>query len=123
MKQFNSLLFAVIILFTPVYNAAVWLDYDLNKERITELFCINKAEPESKCLGSCHVKKNLIKQETKTTSSQASSETISLNRVNLYLETLAEIRLVNDKCNNLAPVTCLLYSDKHIEEIFRPPIV
>lgn len=36
--------------------------YLLNKEYITKSFCINKDKPEMRCLGRCHLKKQLQKQ-------------------------------------------------------------
>lgn len=37
----------------------IFLDYELRKDFIAEVLCINKNEPEFRCAGSCHLKKNL----------------------------------------------------------------
>ena len=42
------------------YNAIVWINYELNIEEITELFCINKEKPVLQCHGKCHIKRELI---------------------------------------------------------------
>jgi hypothetical protein len=39
------------------------LDYALNKERITELYCVNKARPQLMCNGKCHLAKQLRKAD------------------------------------------------------------
>lgn len=44
-------------------------DYQMNKERITELFCVNKDKPKLQCNGKCHLAKQLRKasdRESKT---------------------------------------------------------
>ena len=35
--------------------------FQLNREMITELFCINKAKPEKKCKGCCYLAKEIKK--------------------------------------------------------------
>ena len=37
--------------------------YELNKDYITELFCVNKDKPELKCHGKCHLKKQVESQD------------------------------------------------------------
>ncbi|WP_302718289.1 hypothetical protein [Hymenobacter sp. BT770] len=39
------------------------VDYQLNKARITELYCVNKARPELHCNGKCHLAKQLRKAD------------------------------------------------------------
>ncbi len=58
---------AFILLFClhvqPGVNLSIWLDYLINNEYIKEVLCINKAEPELKCNGKCHLAKQLKKNE------------------------------------------------------------
>ena len=39
------------------------LNYQLQKARITERYCVNKARPQLKCNGKCHLAKQLRKAE------------------------------------------------------------
>ena len=39
------------------------VDYQLNKARITELYCVNKARPQLHCNGKCHLAKQLRKAD------------------------------------------------------------
>ena len=39
--------------------------YEVNKEYITKIYCINKEKPELKCDGKCHMKKMIKKSEKK----------------------------------------------------------
>lgn len=40
------------------------MDYQLHKERITELFCVNRDKPRLQCNGKCHLAKKLRKAES-----------------------------------------------------------
>jgi len=59
LKQIASIL--VILVFTSglLNSNLLLLNYALNKESITELFCVNKEQPELKCDGKCHLGKQL----------------------------------------------------------------
>ena len=39
------------------------VDYQLNKARITEQFCVNKSRPQLHCNGKCHLASQLRKAE------------------------------------------------------------
>jgi hypothetical protein len=39
------------------------MDYHLNKARIAELYCVNKARPQLQCNGKCHLVQQLRKAE------------------------------------------------------------
>jgi hypothetical protein len=45
----------MLFLLPQVSNTFVWFNYELNKAAITEEFCVNKAKPELKCNGKCHL--------------------------------------------------------------------
>lgn len=40
-------------------SSIIVADYELRKAEITAMFCVNKAAPEMKCNGKCHLKKQL----------------------------------------------------------------
>ena len=61
-KPFGIFLLS-LFLFSQVYNTAVWINYELNIEEITEMFCENTDKPELNCLGSCHLKKQIIRTD------------------------------------------------------------
>ena len=48
-----------LFLLPQVSNTFVWINYELNIEVITEAFCVNKAKPELKCNGKCHLAEQL----------------------------------------------------------------
>jgi hypothetical protein len=59
-RAFAWFLSALILLQTFSQELIV-LDYQVHKERITELFCVNKARPKLHCNGKCHLAKQLRK--------------------------------------------------------------
>lgn len=44
-------------------KAIIVADYEINKSFIAKNYCVNKNKPELKCYGSCHLKKQLDKEE------------------------------------------------------------
>jgi len=59
-RTFAWFLSALILLQTFSQELMV-LDYQVHKERITQLFCVNKARPQLHCNGKCHLAKQLRK--------------------------------------------------------------
>ncbi len=55
-----GLFFLSLFVFTQVYNTALWVNYEMNMEEITDLFCENTDKPEMNCHGVCHLKKQVI---------------------------------------------------------------
>jgi hypothetical protein len=44
-------------------RAFIVLEYQINKEYIAAVLCVNKSKPQLKCEGSCYLQKNLKKAE------------------------------------------------------------
>jgi hypothetical protein len=60
MKIISSILLIALFGFTQFYNAVLFVNYRMNVEEITELFCENKDKPELHCNGKCHFSKQLM---------------------------------------------------------------
>lgn len=61
-RLFAFFLVALMLLQTLGQEVLV-VDYQLNKARITELYCINKARPQLHCNGKCHLAQQLRKAD------------------------------------------------------------
>lgn len=59
MARFLAFFLAILLLLQTFGRELVVLDYQVHKERITELFCVNKNKPELRCNGKCHLAKQL----------------------------------------------------------------
>ncbi|SHK85265.1 hypothetical protein SAMN02746009_01660 [Hymenobacter psychrotolerans DSM 18569] len=61
MSRFLALFLAALVLLQTFSREVLVLDYQMHKESITRLFCVNKAKPELRCNGKCHLAKQLRK--------------------------------------------------------------
>ncbi|WP_022823785.1 hypothetical protein [Hymenobacter norwichensis] len=101
----------------------VVLDYQVHKERITELFCVNKANPALHCNGKCH----LVKQLRKASDSESKSPAAGFVKVKYDVVVPTMLRLQAPVSMKLAalrfaqPLTAH-YAFKAEQSIFRPPV-
>lgn len=80
MKALLSIALAFVILLTSMGRVVICLGYQLNKEYIARVLCINKDNPRLQCHGKCHLKKQLQKaedHEKKTGNSQEGKSEIT----------------------------------------------
>ena len=52
---------STLILLQTFSQELMVLDYQVHRERITQLFCLNKTKPQLHCNGKCHLAKQLRK--------------------------------------------------------------
>ena len=64
MTRFSALFLVALVLLQTLGREVLVLDYTLNKARITELYCVNKAKPQLHCNGKCHLAKQLRKTDS-----------------------------------------------------------
>ncbi|MCB0538868.1 MAG: hypothetical protein KDE33_15245 [Bacteroidetes bacterium] len=65
MKRAFAILSLFAIVSANLYQITLIGIYNIEKEYITKVFCVNKDKPELKCNGKCHLKKNLANAEEK----------------------------------------------------------
>ncbi|RSK33871.1 hypothetical protein [Hymenobacter metallilatus] len=61
MTRFVALFLAMLVLLQTFSRELLVLDYQARKAEITRLFCVNKAKPQLKCNGKCHLRQQLGK--------------------------------------------------------------
>ena len=66
-------LFTTLILLQTFSRELVVVDYELHKERVTELFCVNKDKPRLQCNGKCHLAQKLRKASSAESQTPAGS--------------------------------------------------
>ena len=59
MKAFTAISLSLLILLLPLRNTLLLVDYQLNKDYVASVYCVNKAKPELHCNGKCHLAKEL----------------------------------------------------------------
>lgn len=98
--------------------------YQVNKEYITKNFCVNKAKPEMKCDGKCHMKKMLKKSKKKEQESfpEGSLELKTITFIKSSFS--ANYRLIDfELINSVTPYQEHLIGTFSINDIFHPPQV
>ena len=69
----------MFLLFTQTFSKwLILVEYQLNKELISERFCINKARPKLNCKGKCRMMKKIAEEEQQTTRGHHSPKKINL---------------------------------------------
>lgn len=64
MNRFLAFFLVALLLLQTLGQEVLVVDYQLNKARITALYCVNKARPQLHCNGKCHLAKQLRKAES-----------------------------------------------------------
>ena len=63
MNRFLAYFLVALLLLQTLGQEVLVVDYQLNKARITALYCVNKARPQLHCNGKCHLAQQLRKAE------------------------------------------------------------
>jgi hypothetical protein len=63
MARLLAFFLVALMLLQTLGQEVLVVDYQLNKARITELYCVNKARPQLHCNGKCHLAKQLRKAD------------------------------------------------------------
>ncbi len=80
MTRLISILFLSSILIQSFSRIFILVEYELNKEYITNIFCENKSEPQLQCNGKCHLMKQLKAEDEK--------ENMPLNKIKVKSDVL-----------------------------------
>lgn len=59
LKKIFAILFVILLSLQMGREMILGIWFSINQAEITELFCINKQQPELECHGKCHLKKTL----------------------------------------------------------------
>lgn len=97
-----------------IFQTATVVYFYSNQKEITEKYCENKAQPEKKCHGKCHLNKQLNitksdKQHTKSTSIQTLS---------FWLYGVEILTHLNLEVNQLVARQITFYYKSNLSEIF-----
>jgi len=92
----------------------------VNKERITELFCINKEKPIAMCYGKCYLKKQLNQ-----TKQEKDENGFQLNEIPIFIGVNLLAKVI-DFSNSGSPIQHTTffednYSFQNNTNIFHPP--
>lgn len=124
-KVFNQIICFVLVsvfLLQTFSKTIILTDYQINKEYIAKVFCVNKSKPKMHCNGKCHLKNELNKAEKKEHSStnpeneKYEFQLFSESNFNMGICNFIDLDL-----NSLLSDYSFHLSDKHLNSIFHPP--
>lgn len=123
MARFLALFLVGLLLLQTFSRELLVLDYQVHKERITELFCVNKDKPALRCNGKCH----LVKQLRKASDSESKTPASGFAKVKYDVVVPVMFRLrapvsVRLTALRFAQPLAAPYAFTAVRGIFRPPI-
>lgn len=124
-KVFNHIVCFVLVsvfLLQSLSKTIVVADYQINKEYIAKVLCVNKSKPKMHCNGKCHLKKELNKAEKKERS--PANPLNEKNEIQLFSQSNSTVALFSSfivKQDNLISDYSFHLSDKHLDSVFHPP--
>ena len=117
-----TLLLIVFIsnLLLPLYP---FIEYELNKEYIIKVLCINKDKPENSCNGKCHLNKQL-KKASENNQDKNDENTVPIqnfkNEIFIITNTKINVQLLGYRVINYC-----VYEDNYMfllkKKYFHPP--
>ena len=118
-RNFIALLLVTLFLVQSFTRTFIYLNYQANKDYISNVLCENKAKKEMHCEGKCHLKKELQKEDKKeSTPTGSSKEKFEITLFNSFhkQEIVFETALPNSQF-----LYTLFLSEKHLTPVFQPP--
>lgn len=120
-KTYIPLLFIFLFLFPEVQKMWIITDFEINREYIARVLCINRDKPEMGCNGKCHLKEQL--QKTENPREEKSPTAVNDNRDQIYYPSFVSILKEPNHQNKTAIPGYIsnLNPSIFIYSIFRPP--
>jgi hypothetical protein len=116
------MMMALTMLLKPVFPV---VDYIVNYDYIAKVLCENKAKPELKCNGKCHLMKELAKQAENEKPIQNNKKQATLEFEVLFFQEIASLQFTQSNGDDKS-ITLDCYSNQYFHlnsgAVFRPPI-
>ena len=121
MRKTIAIAFSLLILLLAWKDLVIYGLFKVNQDYIAEVLCINRAKPELKCNGHCHLSKTLEENNNPQKKSpivpqqdQQNAQFSQINKISIHLYMLnqGKQKLHFEK---------LLFPDSCLSDIFHPP--
>lgn len=120
-RWFAGFLTALVLLQTFSQELLV-VDYQLHKERVTQLFCVNKDKPQLHCNGKCHLAKQLRKAaDAESKAPNAGFAKMKFEALPTGWAALVRPVLYPSPAQLFAPQQAVLYTFSPVHGVFHPP--
>ena len=122
MARVLALFLAALMLLQTFSRELLVLDYQVHKESITRLFCVNKEKPQLRCNGKCHLAKQLRKASDSESKTPASGfAKVKYDVVLPLLFQVAAPTYAYPLPLRFAPAASVHYAFAPAQSIFHPP--
>lgn len=116
-------LLGLFLLMKPVFPL---VDYVVNYDYISKVLCENKAKPELKCNGKCHLMKELAKASEEEKPISSDKKMMHFEFETVFIQELPQFAW-NDFSFSAPKTVNAIYSDlycyKSITTVFHPPTI
>ena len=99
----------------------IYLDFNLRREYIAEVLCINKEEPITVCGGHCYLTRQLERASEQQEKAAATSQKLEFHFFSLCIARLDFLSLENGLTQSTSQWESLTFSSSYLADIFRPP--
>lgn len=122
MKRVVSIGLIFILMFSNIQKFWIVVDFCINQDYISEVFCINKDKPMLNCDGKCFLAQKLKEQEQKEKKEFPSSLKEKNDLVYFYsTEGAVQVDNKYDSLDFSWGQIVSFYSPKYLDQIFKPP--
>ncbi|GAA4822483.1 hypothetical protein [Algivirga pacifica] len=122
LSQYGVLFLAKLMLLCAFASPLVYVDYQLRKDYISEVLCINRYEVELACAGKCYLNKQIQKSQ-QTEEQESIKETIPA--LHMIFHVLPETEDPMSRTPRLIAQTYRLkeqvLEDQYLVDILNPP--
>ena len=100
----------------------VFFDYQIRKDFIAEVLCINKDKPETLCMGKCHLRKQLTKAHKQNNDENAmATEKSEMNIICLKFDLFCLESVVYAELEDQYPPYLPILTKGYSSSVFHPP--
>lgn len=122
MKHIFIILALTGVLLQNFSKIIIYVNFELNREFIAKTLCEKKDVRANKCNGTCHLKKQLAKEEKKEQS--PTNPTKEKVEVQFFSETNSKTPFFTRSFTEISiPAYSFSLSEKHLHSVFQPPKV
>ncbi|MCG3167054.1 MAG: hypothetical protein POELPBGB_02837 [Bacteroidia bacterium] len=119
MKTALTISLAFLFLVQSFTRSFIYLNYEVNKDYISNVLCENKEKKELHCEGKCHLKKELQKEDKKENTPTGSSK--EKFEVNLFSEGTFVFFIPIETVRNYPISHVTLLPQNSSISVFHPP--
>ncbi|MBI1225301.1 MAG: hypothetical protein GC192_08700 [Bacteroidetes bacterium] len=123
MKKALVIFIAGIIFISSMSNVLLLAEFKLNQAEIERLYCVNKAQPQKHCNGKCHLRKQLIENNSRNNKPSPLSELEQTFKINFFHQLAWSVPQVFSEDKSVQTPVCTTHFHSRLfgKCLFQPP--